>query len=274
MAPSRGRRLRRTQPVRKQKSKIEDRNWLSAIPVHGIPEIVPGDSLPALILTALRGMRVAFRPGDVLVVTHKIVSKAEGRVVPLHTVRPRPEAKRWAARYGYDARVVELALQESASTMRKKNGVLITETHHGWICANSGVDLSNVDGGHSAVLLPMDADASARRIFRALAKHLGFAVPVVITDTIGRPWREGLVEVAIGIAGLSPFRDYRAQRDRHGYRLRVSLDAVADELAAMAGLACGKLSNRPACLIRGFTYAPGGGGAKKLIRPREKDLFR
>lgn len=219
-------------------------------------------------------MGIEFSAGDILVVTHKIVSKAEGRVVTLDSIRPRAEAKRWSVRYGYDARVVELAFRESARTLRKKNGVLITETRHGWVCANSGVDLSNVDGGRSAVLLPVDADASARRLARDLKKQLGFAVPVIITDTFGRPWREGLVEVAIGLSGIQPFRDYRAQHDPYGYRLRVSLDAVADELASMAGLACGKLTQRPACMIRGFNYTAGAGGAKKLIRPRKRDLFR
>lgn len=257
-----------------QKSKIKNQEWLSAIPIQGIPEVEAGDSLPKLILAAIRGMRLEFVPGDILVVTHKVISKSEGRKVDLESVRPRAEAQRWAARYGYDARVVELALGESTRTMRKKNGVLITETRHGWICANSGVDLSNVDGGRSAVLLPSDADASARRIARDLKRNLGFVVPVIITDTFGRPWREGLVEVAIGIAGMKPFRDYRAQRDRRGYRLRVSLDAVADELAGMAGLACGKLTERPACIIRGFKYTAGPGRAGQLIRPRKKDLFR
>lgn len=257
-----------------QKSKIKNEKWLSAIPIDGIPEVRAGDSLPKLIVAALRGMGLNCAPGDVLVVTHKVVSKSEGRKVDLASVRPRAEAVRWAARYGYDARVVELALGESRRTMRKKNGVLITETRHGWICANSGVDLSNVDGGRSAVLLPADADASALQIARDLKRKLGFAVPVIITDTFGRPWREGLVEVAIGVAGMKPYRDYRAQRDRHGYRLRVSLDAVADELAGMAGLACGKLTERPACIIRGFKYTAGPGRARQLIRPREKDLFR
>ena len=260
--------------TRIQKSTIKNQHCLSAIPITGIPEVRPGDSLPLLLLTAVRAMRFAFLAGDILVITHKIVSKSEGCLVALDRVRPRAEATRWAAAYGYDPRVVELAVQDSAKTLRKKHGVLSTETHHGWICANSGVDLSNVDGGHSAVLLPKDADASARRISRAFKKKLGFAIPVIITDTFGRPWREGLVEVAIGIAGMQPFRDYRAQYDRHGYRLRVSLDAVADELAGMAGLACGKLTQQPACIIRGFDYAAGSGRAKQLIRPKEKDLFR
>jgi coenzyme F420-0:L-glutamate ligase/coenzyme F420-1:gamma-L-glutamate ligase len=239
-----------------------------------MPEVKAGDSLPELLVRAARGMGMEFGPGDIVVITHKVVSKAEGRVVALDTVTPRAAAKRWAKRYGYDARVVELALQESARTLRQKNGVLVTETQHGWICANSGVDVSNVDGGRSAALLPKDGDASARRIFRALQKKLGFAVPVIITDTFGRPWREGLVEVAIGVAGMKPFRDYRAQCDGYGYHLRVSLEAVADELAGMAGMTSGKLTRRPACIIRGFQYTAGMGRAKELIRPKKRDLFR
>lgn len=225
-------------------------------------------------MAAVGKMGMEFAAGDILVVTHKVVSKVEGRTVELKSVRPRAEAKRWAARYGYDAAVVELAFQESARRLRQKNGVLITETAHGWICANSGVDVSNVDGGQSAVLLPKDGDASAKRIFAALKKKLGFSVPVIVTDTFGRPWREGLVEVAIGIAGMKAFRDYRSRRDPYGYQLRVSLEAAADELAAMAGLACGKLTRRPACIIRGFAYASGNGRATDLIRPKERDLFR
>ena len=245
-----------------------------AIPISGIPEVRPGNSLPDLILAAARSMRLKIAAGDVLVVTHKVVSKAEGQLVELDSVRPRTMAVKWAARYQYDPRVVELALREGARTLRQKQGVLITETRHGWICANSGVDVSNVDGGRSAALLPRDADASAQRIFRALKKRTGFAVPVIITDTFGRPWREGLVEVAVGLAGMKAFRDYRDRQDAYGYRLRVSLEAAADELAGMAGLACGKLTRRPACIIRGFEYTAGVGCASDLIRPAKRDLFR
>ncbi len=247
---------------------------ITAIPIPGIGEIRPGDSLPEILLAALAGNNLAFVPGDVLVVTHKIVSKSESQVVALESVKVSPAARRWARRYGYDARVVELALGDSRRVVRQRQGVLITQTAHGFTCANSGVDLSNVDGGHSAVLLPRDPDGSARRLYRALQKHLGFAVPVIITDTFGRPWREGLTEVAIGAAGMKVFRDFRAQRDPYGYRLRVSLEAVADELASLAGLACGKLSRMPACIIRGFAWEPGRGRGRDLIRPAKRDLFR
>ncbi len=245
-----------------------------AIPIHGIGEVRPGDALAELVLAALAGNRMEFVQGDILVVTHKIVSKAEGQTVALDSVRPSAQARRWARAYNLDPRVVQLALDQSVRVVRKGHGVLITETRHGFICANSGVDVSNVDGGRSAVLLPRDPDRSARRLYRSLKLRLGFPVPVIISDTWGRPWREGLVEFAIGIAGMKAYRDFRRCRDPHGYRLRVTLEAVGDELAAMAGLACGKLARAPACIIRGFGYVPGSGRARNLLRSPERDLFR
>jgi coenzyme F420-0:L-glutamate ligase/coenzyme F420-1:gamma-L-glutamate ligase len=189
-------------------------------------------------------------------------------------VRPSEQTRRWAKRHKLDARVVELGLRESRRIVRKKHGVLITETRHGLVCANSGVDVSNVDGGRSAVLLPRNSDASAEKLYRALKKNLGFPVPVIISDSFGRAWREGLTEVAIGLAGMRAFRDYRGQRDEHGYALRVSVEAVADELACAAGLACSKLGHLPACIIRGFAVPSGRGHACDLIRPAARDLFR
>ena len=247
---------------------------ISAIPIPGIGEVKPGDSIPAMTLAAAKRARLPFRRGDILVVTHKIVSKAEGRLVALEAVEPRAEARRRARAHGLDARVVELGLAEAARVVRKRRNVLITETRHGFVCANSGVDISNVDGGRTAALLPLDPDRTARAIYGALRRRLGFAVPVIITDTFGRPWREGLAETAIGLAGMKAFRDYRALRDPYGYPLRVSLEAVADELAGMAGLACGKLSRMPACIIRGFDYVAGRGRGRDLIRPAKRDLFR
>ncbi|SRR5690242_10955517 len=247
---------------------------LTAIPIPGIGEITVGDSLPEIILAAMSAHVMQLLPGDILVITHKIVSKAEGRIVPLDSIRPRADARRWARRYHTDPRVVELALANARKVVRRGHGVLITETEHGFICANSGVDVSNVDGGQSAVLLPRDPDGSAQRIYRSLKRHLGFGVPVIITDTFGRAWREGLVEFAIGIAGMKAFRDFRARRDPHGYRLRVSLEAVADEIAAIAGLAAGKLSRTPACVVRGFQFVAGRGSARSLLRDPKRDLFR
>ncbi len=247
---------------------------LRAIPIAGMGEVLPGDSVADAILAALRRQKLKLVPGDILAVKHKIVSKAEARMVVLDRVRPSPAARRWAARYKLDARVVQLAVQQAKRVVRRKRGVIITETPHGLVCANSGVDVSNVDGGRCAVLLPADPDRSAREIHRALKKKLGVSVPVLITDSFGRPWREGLCEVAIGIAGMKPFRDFRGRRDPHGYRLRASLEAVADELACLAGLVCGKLSRSPACIIRGFCYQAGHGNGRQLIRPKSRDLFR
>ena len=247
---------------------------LRIIPVRFAGEVVPGDSVAEKIVEALRLQKSPLRPGDILVVKHKIISKAEGRMVELNLIQPSPAAKTWAARYRRDARAIELALSQSKRIVRRKRGVLITETHHGLVCANSGVDLSNVDGGRHALLLPKDPDRSAMRLHRDLKRQLDISVPVIITDSVGRPWREGLTEIAIGLAGMLPLYDYRHKRDSHGYMLNASIEAVADELACAAGLVCGKLEGTPACIIRGFRYQPGRGRARQLIRPAENDLFR
>jgi coenzyme F420-0:L-glutamate ligase/coenzyme F420-1:gamma-L-glutamate ligase len=243
-----------------------------AIPFKG--DIKPGDSLAKKLIESLRQHTLAFAPGDLLVVKHKIVSKAEGRVVDLDTIKPSAESIAWAKKYKLDARVIELAGRESHAVIRRKNGVLITETRHGFICANSGVDVSNVDGGRHALLLPADPDHSARKLHRELKKHTKLAIPVLITDTFGRPWREGLVDCCIGVAGMKVLRDDRGHRDPHGYTLHASLEAVADELAAAAGLVCGKLNRTPACIIRGFPYKPARGRTRDLLRPASSDLFR
>jgi coenzyme F420-0:L-glutamate ligase/coenzyme F420-1:gamma-L-glutamate ligase len=247
---------------------------LHAFPVGGIGEIRPGDSLAEVILTALERQKRPLLAGDILVVTHKVVSKAEGHVVSLSNVRPSRQARRWARGYGYDPRVVELALAESKRMVRKRQGVLITETQHGLVCANSGVDLSNVDGGSSAALLPPDPDRSALDLHKEIKKKTGLHIPVIVTDSFGRPWREGLTEVAIGAAGMRVFRDFCGRRDPYGYRLHSTLEAVVDELACVSGLACGKLSRRPVCVIRGFPYQRGRGQARQIIRPAARDLFR
>ncbi|HTZ98173.1 MAG TPA: coenzyme F420-0:L-glutamate ligase [Terriglobales bacterium] len=249
-------------------------NELRIIPLPFAEEILPGDSLLGKILAALSSARQRFRSGDILVVKHKIVSKAEGQLVALADIKPSLATNRWARRYKLDPRVTQLALRESKRVLRQKNGVLITETGHGLICANSAVDVSNVDGGRHALLLPKDPDRSAARLHRQLKKRTGLHIPVMITDTFGRPWREGLMEVAIGVAGMRALHDDRGKRDPHGYRLRVTMEAVADELACTAGLVCGKLGRTPACIIRGFQYQRGGSSARDLIRPAKKDLFR
>ena len=247
---------------------------LSVIPVPFKDEILPGDSLPDKLLRALKQDKLSLKTGDILIIKHKIVSKAEGQLINLDTVKPSRASRRWARLYKLDARVTELALQQSVRIVRRKRGVLITETAHGLVCANSGIDVSNVNGGRHALLLPADPDLSALELQRALKKRLKLSIPVLITDTFGRPWREGLTEVAIGIAGLKAIHDDRGRRDPGGYVLRVSLEAVADELACAAGLVCGKLARTPACIIRGFGYRPGRGRARDLIRPVATDLFR
>jgi coenzyme F420-0:L-glutamate ligase/coenzyme F420-1:gamma-L-glutamate ligase len=247
---------------------------LTIVPIPLVGDIKPGDSLADKLLQSLRQHKRAFEPGDILVVKHKIVSKAEGRTVDLATIEPSDTSIAWAQKYKLDARVIELALRESRDIIRSKNGVLITETRHGFICANSGVDVSNVDGGSHALLLPTDPDRSARKLHRELKKRTKLLIPVLITDTFGRPWREGLVDVCIGLAGMKALRDDRGRRDPHGYTLHASLEAVADELAGAAGLVCGKLNRTPACIIRGFPYEPAVGRARGLLRPAASDLFR
>ncbi|HXM62092.1 MAG TPA: coenzyme F420-0:L-glutamate ligase [Terriglobales bacterium] len=247
---------------------------LRILPIPFADDVRPGDSLTDKLLQALKHLKLTPRKGDILIVKHKIVSKAEGRLVPLDKINPSASSRVWAKRYKLDARVTEVALAESKRIVRRERGVLITETRLGLICANSGVDASNVDGGRHALLLPKDPDRSAAQLHRQLKKRLRLSIPVIITDSFGRPWREGLTEVAIGVAGMQALHDYRGDRDPHGYSLRVTIEAVADELACAAGLACGKLARTPACIIRGFRYRPGRGRARDLIRPAATDLFR
>jgi coenzyme F420-0:L-glutamate ligase / coenzyme F420-1:gamma-L-glutamate ligase len=237
-------------------------------------EIRPGDLLSAKLLAAAKSARLRFQDGDILVVKHKIVSKAEGALVALDEVCPSASARAWGRRVGGDARVSELALRESRRVVRRKRRVLITETRHGFVCANSGVDVSNVDGGRHAVLLPEDPDRSAGKLRTQIKKKLGVQIAVIVSDSFGRPWREGLTEVAIGVAGMRPLIDYRGRRDPFGYSLHATVDAVADELACAAGLVCGKLAGTPACVIRGFPYRRGNGSGRELIRPAQYDLFR
>ena len=257
--------------------KAPGRSWqpgeIHAIPVHGVPDIKAGDSLAEVILAAITGTNSQLSAGDILVLKHKIVAKAEGRIVRLDSVKPSRRAVVTATRNNTDPRAVELALHEAKRVLRDKH-VLITETQHGFVCANSGVDVSNVDGGESAVLLPIDPDASALKIHRKLKKLTKLHIPVIISDSFGRAWRQGLCDVAIGVAGMRALRDYRGRRDDYGYRLRATEQAVTDELAAMAGLVSGKNVRVPACIIRGYAYARGSGSARQLIRPADKDLFR
>jgi coenzyme F420-0:L-glutamate ligase/coenzyme F420-1:gamma-L-glutamate ligase len=245
------------------------------IPISFTDDIKPGDGLVETLLQSMRQHALAFEPGDILVVKHKIVSKSEGRIVDLETIKPSADSLVWAKKYKLDGRVVELSLRESVAVIRRKNGVLITETKHGFICANSGVDVSNVDGGRHALLLPADPDRSAREIHRLIKNLTKLGIPVLITDTFGRPWREGLVDFCIGVAGMKPLRDDRGRCDPHGYTLHASLEAVADELACAAALVCGKLNRTPACIVRGFSCQPARTSrTRELLRPAASDLFR
>ncbi len=244
------------------------------IGIEGIPEVRLGDDLAALILGAAQRRGLALQDGDVLVVTQKIVSKAEGRIVDLDSMEPGPFARQIAEQWEKDPRVVEVVLRESARIVRMDHGVLICETKHGLICANAGVDSSNVERLGTVALLPEDPDRSAEWLCGRIKESLNISVAVVITDTFGRPWREGHVNFAIGVAGMAPLRDYMGETDPAGYELRVTRMAVADELAAAAELAQGKLDRVPVAVVRGYAYPPGCGTAKELLRDPERDLFR
>jgi len=244
------------------------------IGIEGIPEVRAGDDVASLIAGAARAGGVAIEAGDALVVTQKIVSKAEGRIVDLATVTPSPFAERYAQMFEKDARQVEVVLSETKRIVRMEHGVMICETSHGFVCANAGVDASNVERTGTVCLLPVDPDASARRIRDGVRQALGVEVAVVVSDTFGRPWREGHVNFAIGIAGIRPLIDYAGQRDPAGYELRVTQMAVVDELAAAAELVHGKLARVPVAVIRGVQYEVGDASSSELIRPAERDMFR
>lgn len=240
------------------------------------PEVGVGSDLSQTIVESLRANRLAPADGDVLVVAQKVVSKAERRVVDLAAVPPGPRAEALAAETAKDPREVELILQESVAISRHRRGLIIAEHRLGFICANAGVDHSNVAGNEEIVsLLPEDPDASARRIRDAVAEAFGVAVGVIISDSHGRPHRNGAVGVAIGVAGVAPLLSYVGQPDRYGYLLRRTVEAVADELAAAAGLLQGQADEgRPVVLIRGARYVPDGIAAAELVRPLEEDLYR
>ncbi|HXG18229.1 MAG TPA: coenzyme F420-0:L-glutamate ligase, partial [Methylomirabilota bacterium] len=207
---------------------------ISIIPIPGIPHINPGDDLSQFILDAVDAADIGVQNGDVIVICQKVVSKAEGAVIDLKTVEPSPFSQQIAALWEKDPRMVEVVLRESSRIVRMKNGVIITETKHGWVCANSGVDASNSYGDDIVIVLPQDPDASARRIREAIKERRHVTVAVIITDTFGRPWRDGLVEFALGVSGLDPLLDLRGQSDLQGRELHHTVVAVADELAAAA----------------------------------------
>jgi coenzyme F420-0:L-glutamate ligase/coenzyme F420-1:gamma-L-glutamate ligase len=245
------------------------------IPIRGIGEVRPGDDLAGLILDAVAAGGKAIKPGDVLVVTQKVVSKAEGRLVDPETVEPSAFAKQIAATARKDAHFQEVVLRESRRIVKMTNGVLITETHHGLICANSGVDESNVAGGRVVCLLPEDSDRSAAGLRATIAERAGVAPAVIISDTFGRPWRDGQVNVAIGVAGMLPLSDYAGVDDPYGYTMHATLIAVADELASAAELVMGKIDAVPVAIVRGYAYAPSEqASARQLLRDPRFDLCR
>lgn len=249
---------------------------IAIIPIPGLPMIAPGDPLDALLGDAIEAARVGVKPRDVVVVCQKVISKAEGAVVRLDDVTPSPIAERLAAQtQGKDARAVEVVLQQTKRIVRNDRGHLIVETAHGWVCANAGVDESNGIADGILTVLPVDADASAERLRASLAARFGVELAVVVTDTFGRPWRDGLVEVAIGCAGMEPLLDLRGREDLQGRTLHHTVVALADEVAAAAGLVMEKDSRVAAVIVRGVRYVPGTtGAAAALVRKSEFDLFR
>jgi coenzyme F420-0:L-glutamate ligase / coenzyme F420-1:gamma-L-glutamate ligase len=253
---------------------------LKIIPVRGIGEIPAGTDLGKLIADALHTQKITLQQHDVLVVTQKIVSKAEGRTVDLNTIEPSPFASQIAERYDKDARHVEVVLRESKRIVRMDHGVIISETQHGFICANAGVDESNVNGAHLLTLLPLDSDASARSLLASLRQHMSgeieqaTEIAIIISDTWGRPWRNGQVNMAIGSAGIDTLTDYRGQIDPYGYELHASIIAVADELSSAAELVMGKIDQVPVAIIRGYHFVAGEQDAHALIRDGATDMFR
>lgn len=241
--------------------------------VEGIGEVRPGDDLARLIVEAAGRQSTPPRRGDLLVVGHKVVSKAEGRLVRLDEITPSPAALTMAAQLGRDPRLVEVILRESRRIVRMDRGVLITETHHGWVCANAGVDQSNVDLDWVA-LLPEDPDRSARRLREGVRERAGVDVAVIVADTFGRPWREGLTNIAVGVSGLAPLRSHLGERDPAGHVLQATILAVADEVAGAAELVMGKLDRIPVAIVRGLAFTPSEEGSKPLLRDPARDLFR
>ncbi|MGI8642795.1 MAG: coenzyme F420-0:L-glutamate ligase [Thermomicrobiales bacterium] len=242
--------------------------------IGGLPEVRPGDDVTAMIASAIAAAGLELEAGDVVVVTHKIVSKAEGRLVDLRTVEPSARAQAFADQWGKDPRQVEVVLNQAKRISRMERGIIIAETFHGFVCANAGVDASNV-AAETVCLLPEDPDRSAAAIRCALGDRFGTAPGVIVSASFGRSWRNGITNVAIGVAGLAPLADYRGQHDAAGYELRASVLAVADELAGAAELVMHKLDARPVALIRGYvppTGAPHGTGQDLVMGP-DRDLY-
>jgi coenzyme F420-0:L-glutamate ligase/coenzyme F420-1:gamma-L-glutamate ligase len=243
------------------------------IGIEGLPEIRPGDDLARSIAEAATRQGTSLERRDLLVVSQKIVSKSEGRVVRLSDVTPSSRARAMAEELGRDPRLIEVILGESRRVVRKDKGILIVETHHGWVCANAGVDQSNVDA-ETVCLLPEDADRSARGLREQLRSLTGHEIAIIVADTFGRPWREGLTNVAVGLAGFQPLKSYLGKQDPAGHVLHATILAIADELAGAAEPVMGKLERVPVAIIRGLEWESAEGTSRALVRDPERDLFR
>ncbi len=248
---------------------------IRAIGIEGLPEVRAGDDLAGQIMDAAAAQGTAIEDGDVVVVTQKIVSKAEGRVMTIDEVEASPLALAITEGHRRDPRHTEMILRESRRVVRMDRGVIISETYHGYICANAGIDASNIPGADAICLLPVDPDASARRIRDSIRQRLGVDVAVLVSDTFGRPWRNGAVNVSIGVAGFNPVISYVGEFDPHGNELHTTTIAVADELAATAELVTGKLLGVPVALIKGYPYERmEDADSRAIVRDPDKDLFR
>jgi coenzyme F420-0:L-glutamate ligase/coenzyme F420-1:gamma-L-glutamate ligase len=264
--------------VRRER-RVSDGAEVRIIGIGGLPKVAPGDDLASLIGDGIAACGERLEPGDIVVVTHKIVSKAEGQIVDLRTVTPSPLAIEFSERWDKDPRKIEIVLREARRIVRMHNGLIIAETAHGFVCANAGVDASNAspDG---VVLLPRDPDASAANLREALQRRFALdeehEFAVIVSDSFGRPWRNGIVNVAIGVSGMAPLVDYRGETDPSGYELSASILAVADEVAAAAELVMHKLAGRPVAIVRGYRapLSGGPGSGRDLIMAPERDLFR
>ena len=241
--------------------------------LSGFPEVSTGANLATLITQSIRDSNLEVQDKDIFVVAQKVVSKAEGQVLKLKDIEPSHKAQGWARAHGKDARLVEVILRESKRVLRMERGLLIVETLHGYVCANAGVDTSNTPKGQ-VTLLPKDSDRSAAQIRQELEREFGTRLAVIVSDTFGRPWREGLINVALGVSGMKPLVDYRGQKDRFGGELQTTQMAVADQLASTAELVMGKTIGVPVALIRGFDYPEGEGKGRQILRSAQKDLFR
>lgn len=247
---------------------------ISIIGLENIQEVSEGDDIANLISEAAKKQGITIENNDIVIITHKIISKSEGRIIDLNKIKTSSFAEKLSIQLKKDPRIVEVILGETRRIVKMWNNHLITETHHGFVCPNGGIDESNVQGSDKVVLLPRDPDNSARKIMDRIKELTGFKVAVIITDTFGRPWRRGQINVAIGAAGIPPLLDYRGSKDVHGRILKVTNIAIADELASSGELVMNKVDNIPVAIVKGYRFSDGKGTGKDIIRPSSEDLFR